>query len=111
MAIYIGWGMNRVSMSVTAKGKRWEILHSLWIGWTLFTLGFLCWIAFLYIGIRTRQRKWILWAVVYSVPFCLSGLLSVIFGPSADVPNQVENVGVALAIAVWGVSAIHAFRV
>jgi hypothetical protein len=103
--------MNRVSMSVTARGKRWEILHSLWIGWTLFTLGFLSWIAFLYIGIRTRQRNWILWAVLYAVPFCLSGLLGVIFGPSADVPNRVENVGVALAIAVWGISAIHAFKV
>ena len=48
MAMYIGWGMNRVSMSVTAKGKRWETLHSLWIGWT-FTFGLFNWIAFIYI--------------------------------------------------------------
>jgi hypothetical protein len=44
-------------MSVTAKGKRWEILHSLWIGWT-FTLGIFNWVAYFYIGIRARQRKW-----------------------------------------------------
>ena len=53
-------------MSVTAKGRDWEFLHSLWIGWT-FTLGLFNWIAFIYIGIRAKQRKWILWGVLYFV--------------------------------------------
>lgn len=58
-------------MSITAKSKKWEILHSLWIGWT-FTFGFFNWIAFLYTGFRARQRKWVLWGVFYSVPFILN---------------------------------------
>jgi len=49
-------------MSITGKGKKREILHSLWIGWT-FTLGFFNWIAFLSIGWRARQGKWIFWAL------------------------------------------------
>jgi hypothetical protein len=65
-------GLSReVNLSVTSNGRRWENLHSLWIGWT-FTLGFFNWIAFLYIGFRTRQLKWILWALFYLVPFILA---------------------------------------
>ena len=65
--------MNReASLSVISKGKRWEILHSLWIGWT-FTLGFFNWIAFLYIGLRAKQWKWVLWGLLYAMPFILTG--------------------------------------
>jgi hypothetical protein len=102
--------MDRVSMSVTAKGKRWELLHSLWIGWTLFTFGFLGWIAFLYIGIRTKQRKWILWAVLYAVPLGLAFTLNPLIYSSTDVPEPVLNGVTALTFAIWGISIIHAFK-
>jgi hypothetical protein len=56
-------------MTVTARDKRWEIVHSLWIGWT-FTLGFFSWLAFAYIGLRARHTEWILWALIYATPHC-----------------------------------------
>jgi hypothetical protein len=94
--------MDRVSMSVTAKGKRWEILHSLWIGWT-FTLGFFNWVAFFYIGIRARQRKWAFWGIFYMVPFVLAML-----NPNLD--NWLGDL-TALLIVVSGVMGIvHALR-
>ncbi len=58
----------------TSKGERWELLHSLWIGWT-FVL-YLGWVAFFYIGLRARQRKWVLWSLLYSVPLILELLTS-----------------------------------
>lgn len=49
-------------------GGLWErIRYSLWIGWTL-TIVF-NWVGFLWIGFRTRNVRWILWGVLYSVPF------------------------------------------
>lgn len=92
-----------ISMAVTAKGRRWELLHSLWIGWT-FTLGFFNWVAFLYIGLRAKQRKWIYWGLFYSIPFVLAMLT----------PNSVDwlwNVIVALTIVLGIIGIIHAFRI
>ena len=90
-------------MAVTAKGKRWEILHSLWIGWT-FTLGFFNWIAFLYIGIRANQRKWLLWGAFYSIPFVFA-----MFTPGRI--TWLWNVIVALTIMFGVAGIIHAFRI
>ena len=66
----------------TSKGARWEILHSLWIGWT-FTLSFFNWAAFLYIGFRSRQKKWVLWGLFYSVPL----LIMIFIGPPQGLPT------------------------
>src|SRR5919107_5843006 len=100
-----GWGMNRVSMSVTAKGKRWEILHSLWIGWT-FTLGIFSWVAFFYIGIRARQRKWILWGVLYLVPIAVVILLL-----AADASAALGVPAMLLTFGLGVTSIFHAFWV
>jgi hypothetical protein len=66
---------------ITAKGKRWEILHSLWIGWT-FTL-LLCAVAFIYVGLRARQKKWILWGLAYSVPLILLLIAVAVLDPAS----------------------------
>src|SRR5918993_3234882 len=100
-----GWGMNKVSMSVTARGKRWETLHSLWIGWT-FTLGLFNWIAFIYIGIRAKQWKWILWGVLYLVPIAVVNLLA-----AADASAAVGLPAVLLTFGLGVTSIFHAFRV
>ncbi len=92
-------------MSVTAKGKRWEILHSLWIGWT-FTLGIFNWVAFFYIGIRARQRKWILWGVLYVGPIAVVILLL-----NADSSAALGVPAVLLTFGVGVASIFHAFRV
>jgi len=50
-------------MSITNRGRKWEIVNSLWVI-ILFTL-LLCFIAFFYIGIRAKQRKWLLFGCMY----------------------------------------------
>ena len=52
-------------MSVDKKNnKKWEVRNSLWI-----ILAFIpiitSWIAFLYIGIKTKRYRWIFWGIVY----------------------------------------------
>jgi hypothetical protein len=44
--------------------------HSGWLVLTL-TWGFLNWLAFVYIGLRARQRLWLVWGFVYLVPLAL----------------------------------------
>lgn len=84
-------------MAVTSRSKTWEILHSIWILWT-FTLLF-NWIAFLYIGIRGREKRWRNWALLYMVPFWLS-----IIAPDSGTVTF-------LAFVLWIISVIHAFRI
>ena len=96
-----GWGMNRASMSVTAKGKRWETLHSLWIGWT-FTL-FLGWLAFVYIGLRARRPRWALWGLVYLFPLVLPSIIGINYTELSQW-HWTET----LALLVWVASIIHA---
>lgn len=93
-------------MTTTSKGQRWEILHSLWIFWT-FTLGFFNWVAFVYIGYRTRQRKWILWGSLYSVPF----VLLIVFADTTNSGSLVLNLTVPFLFVLGVVSLVHAFKV
>lgn len=93
-------------MSVTSKGKKWEILHSLWIGWT-FTFGFFNWIAFLYIGFRAKQRKWVFWGLLYALPFVIGVL--VLDTETRD--STLGNLTIALQLMLAAVSLAHAFKV
>jgi hypothetical protein len=90
-------------MAVTSRGKSWEILHSLWIGWT-FTLGFFNWVAFLYVGLRARQKKWIFWSLFYAVPFTLAML-------TPDLNGFVGDLIVFLTVALGVAGIVHAFRI
>lgn len=93
-------------MAATSKGKRWEILHSLWVAWT-FTFGFFNWIAFFYIGFRAKQRKWILWGLIYSVPFIL-------VMASEDSSARDGWLGTLIAMLTLGLGAasiVHAFLI
>lgn len=93
-------------MPDTSKGKKWETLHSLWVGWT-FTLGFFNWIAFLYIGLRAKQLKWILAGLLYSVPFIIE--MFVLDTETRD--STLGNLTIALQLILAVVSIIHAFKV
>ena len=50
---------------------RWWWRHSLWIGWT-FSLGFLNWVSFVYIGIKARKAPWTALGFVYLIPLVLT---------------------------------------
>ncbi len=92
-------------MSVTSKGRRWEILHSLWIGWT-FTLGFFNWVAFFYIGLRTRHPKWIFWGLFYSIPFVL---MMAYIAPTRSGDTWLGNLTIFLQLVQAVASPLHAF--
>lgn len=91
-------------MTVTSKGKGWEWRHSLWILWT-FTLSFGS-IAFFYIAIRTKQKKWFLWGLFYLVPLVFAKIVE-------EAPTDSWQVTL-LAYLVLGfgiISIIHAFAI
>jgi hypothetical protein len=50
---------------------RWWWRHSAWIAWT-FSLGFLNWLAFVYVGVRARHTPWTLFGFAYLVPLLLT---------------------------------------
>lgn len=89
--------------SITHLGKQWERWHSLWIGWT-FTAGMFNWIAFLYVGVRARRQRWVLWGAFYSIPF----ILAMVFAEGSE---AVMDAVVALMIVMGIVSIVHAFRI
>ncbi len=93
-------------MAATSKGQRWELLHSLWILWT-FTLGFFNWVAFFYVGIRAKQRKWILWGLVYAIPF----ILSMVFAERPAFDGWIGDLTVTLTLILGIISIVHAFRI
>src|SRR5215211_3083571 len=92
------------NVSVTSRGKRWELLHSLWIGWT-FTFGFLSWVAFVYIGLRVRRIKWILWGLLYFAIFMVYVITEEITGPGSGAAQTT----VGLMIIAGFFSIVHAF--
>ena len=94
------------NVSVTARGRRWELLHSLWIGWTL-TFGFTSWIAFLYIGVRTGRYRWILWGLIYLMIFLSYTISDAVAGQS----NGVTQALIGLTIVSGFFSIVHAFVV
>ena len=50
---------------------RWWWLHSAWILW-MFSLGFMNWLGFVYIGVRARHTPWTLFGFAYLVPLLLT---------------------------------------
>lgn len=94
-------------MSITSKGRRWRILHSLWVGWT-FTFGFFNWIAFFYVGIRAKRRRWLLWGLLYSVPFAGAMLYTPI---TQEDSGWLGTLWFALFLILAVVSIIHAFLI
>lgn len=95
--------------------RLWELLNSLWIILT-FTY-FTNWLAFIYIGITGRNRRWILYGVLYLLPFFITNIvMSFYVDPSminerGEVTNSFVNMTGSLFMIPWLVSIGHAFYV
>lgn len=94
------------NVSVTSRGRRWELLHSLWIGWTLL-FGFTSWVAFIYIGVRSGRARWVLWGLVYLAIFASFAISDGLVGQG----NDLTQVLIGLTIISWFFSIVHAFAV
>ena len=86
-----------MSTSLTSKGKAWEYRNSLWMLWTLLTLGFLNYVSFFYIARKVKQKKWFRAGVVYSLFFIVFALASDSFA--------------TIYIISWIVSIFHIFKI
>ncbi|MEN6292689.1 MAG: helix-hairpin-helix domain-containing protein [Methanobacterium sp.] len=101
-------------MTVTSKGTMWEIINSWWILLTL-PFGFSSWVAFLYIGLTAKERKWILWGAVYSLTFVMNMVIG--SDPKLEyfilVPENswVITLRDCTLFILWPVSIIHAFYI
>jgi hypothetical protein len=70
-------------------------------------LGLLSFGAFLYTGIRARQRNWIVAGVVYGV-LVYAGFVLV---GTTDKDAVASDVGITLLLVGWAVSLVHAFAI
>jgi 5-bromo-4-chloroindolyl phosphate hydrolysis protein len=86
---------------ITPSHARFWWRHSAWILLTL-TLGFLNWLAFVYIGLRARQLQWLIWGFIYVLPLAAT---------VAAVGSSFFWVALAFQIVVAVVSFIHAVAV
>ncbi|OAB35982.1 hypothetical protein [Paenibacillus glacialis] len=91
-------------MNNTRKGLFWNIRHSWWI-LLPFTFA-LNWVAFLYIGMKVKNKRWTKYGLIYAIPFFLHSISIRIFeGNSLDTAW-------GIAFLIGGVISIsHAFKV
>jgi len=89
-------------VSVTSKGRGWEWLHSLWMLWT-FTLGLFGRVAFFYIALRARRRRWLIWGTVYLAAFLVFAV--------TDTESTLGQMSTGFMITAGIVSAVHAFAI
>jgi 5-bromo-4-chloroindolyl phosphate hydrolysis protein len=86
---------------VTPQYTRFWWRHSAWILLTL-SLGFLNWLAFVYIGLRARQSQWLIWGFVYLLPLAAT---------VATTGSSFFWFALAFQIVVAVVSFVHAVAV
>jgi hypothetical protein len=89
--------------TVRQSVRGWERQHSLWMIWLL-TLGMLNGIAFLWIGYRVQERKWVIYGFLYLLPFML--LITLGF-----IDSSLAGFFFIVMIGVFIGSLIHGFLV
>lgn len=52
---------------LAAQSWAWKIAQSWWVVFPFLTLSLLSWAVFLYVGVRARRVRWLLWGAVYFV--------------------------------------------
>jgi hypothetical protein len=74
---------------------------------TLFPLGLLSFGAFLYTGLRARERRWVVAAVVYATVVYTGFVLTASTGDE----TIASDVGITLVLIGWAVSFVHAVAI
>jgi DNA uptake protein ComE-like DNA-binding protein len=86
-------------------GRKWELRNSLWL--ILVFIILINWIAFFWIGLRAKQRKWVLFGCLYIVLCVVVPMTSVQEGIKE---NQMLSDSLMSAYLIsWLISIIHAF--
>ena len=72
-------------------------------------MGFTSWIAFFYIGWRTRRVRWLLWGLLYFAAFTAVAAIAT-FG-TVSPGSRIWGVATGLMVVAGIVSAVHAFAI
>lgn len=94
-----------MATTITQKGKKWELLNSLWMLWAFF--GLFNFISFYYIAYRVKQRKWTIAGIIYSLPFINFIVTSDMVGPD----HWYYSVMMVISLVMWAASFLHAIKV
>jgi DNA uptake protein ComE-like DNA-binding protein len=81
------------------RGKAWLLLA--------IPFGFTTWAAFLYIGIRARRARWLVWSAVYAAGLAAYATLDTPAHPS----STAQGLAAGIALATWIGGGIHAIAV
>lgn len=87
---------------ITVRGKKWERKNSLWVIWSFF--GFSS-ISFLNIGIKAKEKKWIITGIIYFVVLW-GGMIIV-----GDMPGKAGEILADAMMILYIVSIVHPFLV
>ncbi|MBL4966752.1 hypothetical protein [Bacillus halotolerans] len=85
-------------MEITKRGAAWEWLHSWWMLFIFMPFAITSFFAFLFIGIKVRNKKWIIYGIIYFFVFAFAFVL----------PNPP---GLLIVLPLWAVTIIHGFKV
>lgn len=85
----------------------WQIKNSLWIIFTLIPLGFTCYGAFFFIGIRANQKKWVTIGFIYLFLIMLSFILILPF----ENEHILTDIGATIILFAWLSSIFFSFAV
>ncbi|MFI6866829.1 hypothetical protein [Nocardia sp. NPDC050406] len=100
----------------------WRVLHSLWVLPSLLCFGFTTWMGFLYIGIRTRHRVWLMSAFAHFAGAVLLITLIIVSGPTKSeidsgaaqrtaTQEMFNNFGAACLFVLWLAGVVHSLIV
>lgn len=87
---------------ITVRGKKWERKNSLWVIWSFF--GFSS-ISFLNIGIKAKEKKWIITGIIYFVVLWGGMIIA------GDMPGKAGEILADAMMILYIVSIVHPFLV
>jgi hypothetical protein len=87
----------------------WRVRHSLWLVAPLLGFGLLTWAAFLYIGLRTHHRPWLVASALYGT--AAISVVAIISSSPAEGARPIDAVGGLILVLEWAVGFAHALVV
>lgn len=96
--------------SFSGKGKAWEWKHSFWMLWTLPLFGFTSFISFMYIGRKTKTKKWIIFGLIYFLWIMLQWFILPML-PSDSFIGDFHTSSYTISLIIWIWSIVHVFLV
>jgi hypothetical protein len=89
------------------RSRWWELEHSWWLALIGVGFGFLTWAGFGYIAMRTRRRRWFVWAAFYLVLICVSTF----FLDAYQEDQWQVSIGVFGLLGCWIGGFVHALAI